>query len=151
MRIALASGEAASVAPGASVSCIWLSVVPASPSDTFNAQAVEAAARELLDSRVVAARDLAAARRRTADERERIAQLQREQQTALAQLDRDDADAHAKAIQAGWTAEELKRLGFNGAIAKRAARRSSPRRAARGTAAPTAETTAPAVDAGPQD
>lgn len=64
MRIALASGEAASVAPGASVSCIWLSVVPANPSDTFNAQAVEAAARELLSA--ASARSAASSAERSA-------------------------------------------------------------------------------------
>jgi len=114
-------------------------------SNAFDAQAIEAAARELLDSRVAAVRALAAARQRTADERKRITQLEREQQAALAQLDRDDADAHAKALQAGWTAAELKRLGFNGAVAKRPVRRA--KRGAQSTAAPTADTNAPAADA----
>lgn len=121
-------------------------------SDTFDSQAIEAAARELLDSRVAAARDLAAARQRTADERERITRLQREQQASLTQLDRDDADAHDKALQAGWTTAELKRLGFNGAATKRPARRSTRRspRATPGTAAPTATTGGPANDAADQ-
>lgn len=108
-------------------------------SDTFDAEVIEAAARELLNSRVTAARELAAARQRSANERARIAELQRQQQAALAQLDRDDADAHGRALQAGWTAEELKRLGFNGTPPKRAGRKSAARngRGARGTAAPT--------------
>ncbi len=86
--------------------------------DTVDTTETERAARALLDSRIDAVRELAVARQRTTDLQE-----------ALASGQRADDEAYAAALRAGWTREELKKLGFNGPTGKpaRARRPRAPR------------------------
>lgn len=59
-------------------------------------------ARALLDARMDTIRALAATRQKCADKR-----------AELAVADREDAAAFAAAVRAGWSAEELKKVGFD--------------------------------------
>jgi hypothetical protein len=79
-----------------------------------DATETERAARALLDSRIDAVRELAVARQQTSDLQE-----------ALAAGQRADSDAYAAALRAGWSAEELKKLGFTPARPKPTRTRSS--------------------------
>ena len=63
--------------------------------------AVEASARQLLDGRIEAVRELARAR----DAVRRV-------EEQLAEAQRADGRAYAAAMRAGWSADELKDLGF---------------------------------------
>ncbi|MFC7164488.1 hypothetical protein ACFQL5_19550 [Aquipuribacter hungaricus] len=67
----------------------------------------EAAARALLDDKITAVRGLALARRHRDDAR-----------AALVAAERDDATAHAAALRAGWTTEELRRVGLDAPTAR---------------------------------
>lgn len=69
---------------------------------TLSTEQVEAAARQLIDGRMQAVRDLAAARATT-----------KRAQAALADAQRADAQAWAAAERAGWTAAELQKVGFS--------------------------------------
>lgn len=68
---------------------------------------IEAAARALLDDKVTAVRALAQARQRREDAR-----------AALTEAEREDSAAYTAALRAGWTADELKRVGLD-ALGKR--------------------------------
>ena len=63
---------------------------------------VEDAARALLDERMHAVRDLAGTRTALSTHR-----------ASLTDLERADAAAYAAATRAGWSTDELKRLGFD--------------------------------------
>lgn len=88
---------------------------------TVDTDRIEAAARALLGSKVTAVRTLAEAR-----------QQREERRAALAESEREDASAYAAALRAGWTADELKRVGLD-ASSKRTPGR--PRTTRRSTAA----------------
>ena len=93
---------------------------------TVDANRIEAAARALLDEKVAAVRVLAAAR-----------QAREDQRAALTEAERNDTAAYTAALRAGWTADELKRVGLDAAT-KRAPgrpRSSTPRNGGRSTAA----------------
>lgn len=68
----------------------------------ISADDVETAARALLDNKVAAVRDLAHAR-----------QLRNDKRAELAEAERADATAYAAAERAGWTAEELRKVGLD--------------------------------------
>jgi hypothetical protein len=70
-------------------------------SQTADTHNVEAAARELLESRIAAIRKLAGITVRRDQAREQ-----------LAALDREAAAGYAAAQAAGWTPAELKKLGY---------------------------------------
>lgn len=67
----------------------------------LSTQRVEDAARALLDQRIQAVRDLAATRQSVIDKR---AELQ--------EAERADAAAYAAAQRAGWTTDELRKVGL---------------------------------------
>lgn len=89
-------------------------------SETVDIGAAERAARELLDGRIAAVRELATTRQREID-----------QQAALEDAQRAHAAAYQAALRAGWTTDELRRLDFPAPSRKapgrpRRARRASP-------------------------
>jgi hypothetical protein len=63
---------------------------------------VETAARALLDSRIQAVRELAITRQTRNDKREQ-----------LAAAERADTAAYTAALRAGWTTEELRKVGLD--------------------------------------
>ncbi len=77
---------------------------------------IEAAARALLDSKVTAVRTLAHARQAREDAR-----------TALTDAERVDATTYAAAMRAGWTADELKRVGLDAPSKRNPGRPRTPR------------------------
>ena len=87
--------------------------------DSLDTDRIEAAARALLDGKVAAVRTLAHARQAREDAR-----------AALADAERVDAAAYAAALRAGWTTDELKRVGLD-APTKHATGRPRTSRAAR--------------------
>lgn len=64
--------------------------------------AVEAAARALLDTKVASVRTLAHARQHRIDK-----------QAELGEAERADAAAYAAAQRAGWTSDELRKVGLD--------------------------------------
>ena len=67
----------------------------------LNPDAIEAQARQLLDARVATVRELVAARQSAIDAR-----------TALAEAERLEAASYAAAERAGWSVDELQKLGL---------------------------------------
>lgn len=103
----------------------------------LDTQALEQRARALLDDRITAVRALAKARKSMFDKRD-----------ALAAAEREDAAAYQAAVRAGWTDDELKKVGFDAPTRKAPGRarrtRSTSQRAQRLTesdAAPTSDAT----------
>jgi hypothetical protein len=95
-------------------------------------EAVERA-RRVQDARINAVREVAEKRQQLAEVREHTARELAELQARLAQqvsdAERDDARAYSGALKAGWTADELKKIGFDEPDHKRrSSRRRSPRR-----------------------
>ena len=78
-------------------------------------EAVERAQRAQ-DGRINAIRELAAARQSLADAREegeaRIAQVQREVAESTAAAEREDVRQYGAAQAAGWSADELRKIGY---------------------------------------
>lgn len=78
-------------------------------------EAVERAQRAQ-DGRINAIRELAAARQSLADVREqgeqRVTQVQREVAEAAAAAEREDVRQYAAAQAAGWSADELRKIGY---------------------------------------
>jgi len=89
---------------------------------------LERRARALLDDRIEAVRTLATARQAALDKREEADEAERA-----------DSTAYQAALRAGWTADELKKVGFEKSARKAPGR---PRRA-RSTAQPSANGDAP--------
>lgn len=77
-------------------------MTPNSTPNRLDTDRIEAAARALLDDKVTAVRALAQARRRREDAR-----------AALTEAEREDTAAYTGALRAGWTADELKRVGLD--------------------------------------
>jgi len=92
---------------------------------------IEAAARALLNDKITAVRVLAEARQKRQDAK-----------TALTDAERGDTTAYAAALKAGWTADELKRVGLDGPTKRAPGRPRSPRRST-AAATSTAPTVAP--------
>lgn len=112
-----------------------------------------ARAKALQDDRLNAIRAVAVARQAVADVRETTATELAELQARIAQrvgdAEREDVRAYNAAVTAGWTPDELRRIGFaepdkKARVRKRAARR-APAGAAR-QAAPTAAQDGPATE-----
>jgi hypothetical protein len=68
----------------------------------LSTEQVETAARALLDSRIQAVRELATTRQTRNDKREE-----------LAAAERADTAAYAAALRAGWTTDELRKVGLD--------------------------------------
>lgn len=91
-----------------------------------------ARARALQDDRLNAIRAVATARQAVVDVREataaELAELQARIAKRVADAEREDVRAYNAALSAGWTADELRKIGFaepdkKARVAKRAARR----------------------------
>lgn len=94
-----------------------------------------ARARALQDDRLNAIRAVATARQAVADVREataaELAELQARIAQRVADAEREDVRAYNAALAAGWTGDELRKIGFGepdkkARVAKRAARRTRP-------------------------
>jgi len=109
-----------------------------------------ARARALQDDRLNAIRAVATARQTVADVREataaELAELQARIAQRVADAEREDVRAYNAALSAGWTGDELRKIGFaepdkKARVAKRTARRvrqaGRPQDAAQPAAAPT--------------
>lgn len=99
---------------------------------TLDTDRIAAAARALLDDKVTAVRTLAEARQKREDAK-----------SALTDAERGDAAAYAAALKAGWTADELKRVGLD-APTRRAPGR--PRNTRRSTATSSSPAPTPVLD-----
>ena len=84
---------------------------------TLNLETAERQARELLDSRVQSVRELVIARQHLAELREQVATAER-----------DDVRTYNAAVTAGWSPDELRKLGLTEPEKKARARRRSPAR-----------------------
>lgn len=80
----------------------------------LDAEAAEAKARELLDDRIVAVRALVGSRQALADLQEQVEAAQSE-----------DLRCYRAALNGGWSADELRKLGIDEPVKKRA--RKTPR------------------------
>lgn len=76
--------------------------VAASPKQDLDPEVVRERARAMLDERAAAVVPLATAR-----------QVRLNKRAELDEAERAESVAHAAALHAGWTAEELKELGFD--------------------------------------
>lgn len=94
-----------------------------------------ARARALQDERLHAIRAVAVARQNVTDVREasarELAELQARIAQRISQAERDDVRAYNAAVTAGWTPDELRKIGFGepdkkARVRRRAARRTSP-------------------------
>ena len=103
---------------------------------------VETEARQLLDAKVAAIRLLATARQKVAH-----------RQVALEEAEREDASCYSAATRAGWTPEELRKVGLLAPSRRPPGRPTSARRATAdkraaapesvGRPSPTSPTTSP--------
>lgn len=85
---------------------------------TLDLETAERQARELLDSRIVSVRELVIARQRLAELRDQVDAAER-----------DDVRLYSAAVSAGWSTDELRKLGLAEPEKKaRARRRTSGRR-----------------------
>lgn len=100
------------------------------------------------DARIESVRALAVARQSVSDAAdagvERLAAVQREVSEAVDAAELDDAKAYAAALGAGWTADELRRIGLAEPAKKKrvAQRRRTTAQRATGTAPQTPEPSA---------
>jgi len=101
-------------------------------------------ARRAQEDRLNAIRTLAEARQGVTDVREEtdreLAELQARIAQRVGDAEREDVKAYNAAVSAGWSPEELRKIGFTEPDKKARARR----RAARKPAAPAASSSAPA-------
>lgn len=91
-------------------------------------------ARRLQDERLNAVRGVAEARQGLVDVRERtdreLAELQARIAEQIAEAEREDVRAYNAAVSAGWTADELRKIGFSEPDKKVRARRRATRKPA---------------------
>lgn len=80
--------------------------------NTLDAGALEQRARQLLDSRITAVRNLVTARQAVTD-----------LQAKLAEAEREDARLYQAALRDGWTTDELRQLGLTEPAKKERVRR----------------------------
>ncbi|NUU08388.1 hypothetical protein [Leifsonia sp. C5G2] len=105
-------------------------------------------ARRLQDERLNAVRGVAEARQALVDVREEtdreLSALQARIAERIANAEREDVRAYSAAVSAGWTAEELRKIGFSEPDKKARVRRRSTRK-------PATRTTPDAAPASGQD
>lgn len=105
-------------------------------------EAIERAKR-LQDERLNAVRGVAEARQALVDVREEtdreLSELQARIAERIGNAEREDARAYSAAVSAGWTADELRKIGFSEPDKKARVRRRATRKPA----------TRPATDAAP--
>ena len=91
-------------------------------------------ARRLQDDRLNAVRSVAEARQALVDVREQtdreLSELQARIAERIANAERDDVRAYSAAVSAGWTAEELRKIGFSEPDQKARTRRRATRKPA---------------------
>lgn len=87
--------------------------------DALTPEGAEAKARELLDSRIRSVRELVAKRQEVLDARE-----------TLARLESEDAKVYKRALDDGWSADELRKIGLDSPTVKKTRTR---RRSAKST------------------
>ena len=101
------------------------------------AEAIERA-RRLQDDRLTAVRTVAEARQALTDVRDEtareLADLQARIAERIATAEREDVRAYSAALSAGWSADELRKIGFAEPDKKARARRRSTRKPASSTA-----------------
>ena len=112
-------------------------------------EAVERA-RRAEEHRIDAIRALALARQNLADVRtetaQRLADVQREIAQQVADAEREDARQYQAALTAGWTADELRKIGYTEPDKQaRTRRRASRQPPPASTAAPSSDTSTPAA------
>ena len=122
-----------------------LSRGPANPYDQDMAkeltpdEAIERA-KALQDDRLNAIRTVAIARQSVADVREatarELAELQAKATQRVGDAEREDVRAYNGAVSAGWTPDELRKIGFGEPDKKARVRRRATRRALTGAARP---------------
>lgn len=114
-------------------------------------EAVERAMRAQ-DDKIAAIRDLAKGRQALADVKadtaRRLAEIERENAERIGAAERDDVRLYSAATKAGWSADELRKIGFD-APAK--SRRVARKRAVTAQASNGAEGAAPAAPAGSRE
>lgn len=117
----------------------------------LNVEDALARAQQLVGNRMDSIKALADTRASVdlahANRAERIAEVERETAEAISEADRADQRAYQAALRAGWSADELKKIGFEeagkkGTQRKRAARKPA---AAAPESAPAAQTYTPSV------
>lgn len=113
-------------------------------------EAVERA-RRAQEGRLKTIRGIAEARQKLADVREEtareLAQLQAQIAERVAEAEREDVRSYNAATSAGWTTEELKKIGFTEPDKKTRARRRTTRKPAAKTNGPATTATQPDVPA----
>ena len=91
-------------------------------------------ARRLQDDRLNAVRSVAEARQALVDVREQtdreLSELHARIAERIANAERDDVRAYSAAVSAGWTAEELRKIGFSEPDKKARTRRRATRKPA---------------------
>lgn len=101
-------------------------------------QAVERAMRSQ-DKKIEAVRELARGRQALADVKEeaarKIAEVERENAERIGAAEREDLRLYGAATKAGWSAEELRKIGFDEPAKSRRATRRKRSSAARSTSA----------------
>ena len=110
-------------------------------------------ARRLQDDRLNAVRSVAEARQALVDVREQtdreLSELQARIAERIANAERDDVRAYSAAVSAGWTAEELRKIGFSEPDKKARTRRRATRKPANRPVSEAA--TGPAQETSSQD
>ena len=95
-------------------------------------------ARRLQDDRLAAVRTVAEARQALSDVREEtareLADLQARIAEQIATAEREDVRAYSAALSAGWSADELRKIGFSEPDKKAHTRRRSTRKPASSSA-----------------
>jgi len=113
-------------------------------------EAVERA-RRAQEDRITAIRTLAEARQSLADVREetarRVAEVQRQAAEQVAAAEREDVKQYSAALSAGWSPDELRKIGYAEPDKKARVRKRTARRAT-GSAADEAPRSAPPAQDG---
>lgn len=114
-------------------------------------EAVERATRAQ-DDKIAAIRDLAKGRQALADVKadaaRKLADLERENAERISTAERDDVRLYGAATKAGWSADELRKIGFD---APTKSRRAARKRATATRPANGADSVAPAAPAESSD
>lgn len=110
-------------------------------------------ARRAQEDRLTTIRGVAEARQNLADVREQtaqeLAQLQAQISERIAEAERDDVRAYGAATSAGWSSEELKKIGFAEPDKKARTRRRAARKPTAKTSDQASTTTQPEAPAAP--
>lgn len=107
---------------------------------TLSVEEAEARANQLQQERLSAIRGLAEARQNVADVRanadRRRAELERELAALVSDAEREDVQRYNAALSAGWTAVELRKIGFDEPDKKQRTRKRAARKPSSSQAAP---------------